>query len=200
VALDRGFLDGDLLWWLKEQQGIDWYCPAKEGMLVTDEARQRVAAVLSGQRQGDEGPLDTARRLSRQGQQAYEGVVFFERGKGPGRDRLVVAQVDDLMCTEFYGPGGRSSSRVHSKEFRCTPLHATVVLNWPDRRAADRQDADDNDEFAERELVLLSPDKEPGLLRFDRYDARSLIENRLNREGKQHFGLSMSLARNAAAM
>jgi len=30
VALDRGFLDGDLLWWLKQARGIDWYCPGKE--------------------------------------------------------------------------------------------------------------------------------------------------------------------------
>lgn len=44
------------------------------------------------------------------------------------------------------------------------------------------------------------PTAESGLFRYDQYDARSLIENRLNREGKQHFGLGTSLARNEAAM
>ena len=38
-------------------------------------------------------------------------------------------------------------------------------------------------------MVLLSPSDEHGLARYDRYDERSLIENRLNRDGKQYFGL-----------
>ena len=46
----------------------------------------------------------------------------------------MVAQVDKLTCTDFYGPGGASSSRLSSKKFRPTPLFATVVLRWPDRR------------------------------------------------------------------
>ena len=45
----------------------------------------------------------------------------------------MVAQVDKLTCTDFYGPGGASSSRLSSKKFRPTPLFATVVLRWPGR-------------------------------------------------------------------
>jgi hypothetical protein len=199
VALDRGFLDGDLLWWLKHERGIDWYCPAKEKMAVTGEARARVRAVLAAQRSGPEGPLVTARRLARQGG-AYGGVGFAEQGRGPHRDTLVVAQVDDLRCTEFYGPDGSSSSRTNSKDYRPTPLHATVVLNWPDRSRQDREDVAEHDEVSEEPVVLLSPEAEPALVRFARYDERSLIENRLNRDGKQYFGLGQSLARNERAM
>ncbi len=168
-------------------------------MSVTAEARQRVSSVLSAQRLDNEGPLTTARRLAGQGA-AHEGVGFAEQGRGPGRDTLVVAQVDELTCTDFYGPGGSSSSRPNSKSFRPTALHATVVLNWPDRSRDDRADAEEHDEVSEEPVVLLSPVVEPALVRFDRYDERSLIENRLNREGKQHFGLGESLARNEVAM
>lgn len=37
------------------------------------------------------------------------------------------------------------------------------------------------------------------IARFNRYDERSLIENRANRDGKQYFGLGTSLARNLQA-
>jgi len=168
VALDRGFLDGDLLWWLKQARGLDWYCPAKEKMSVTAEARQRVFAVLSAQQSANEGPSATARRLARQGEE-HDSSRFSEQGHGPGRDTLVVAQVDGLLCTDFYGPGGSSSSRLNSKSYEPTPLHATVVLNWPDRSAQDRQDVEEHDEVSDEPVVLLSPVVEPALVRFDRY-------------------------------
>ena len=116
-----------------------------------------------------------------------------------GLETLLVAQVDELLCTDFYGPGGSSSSRVHSKKFRPTPLHATVILRWPDRSAKDRVDAKEHDPDSKGPVVLLSPVPEAALVRYDRYDERSLIENRLNRDGKQYFGLGDSLARNPAA-
>ena len=81
-----------------------------------------------------------------------------------------------------------------------TPLHAAVVLCWPDRSAKDRQDEQEHDEPCRGPLVILSADPDGGLVRFDRYDERSLIENRLNRDGKQYFGLGQSLARTPAAL
>jgi hypothetical protein len=107
--LDRGFLDGDLLWWLKMERRIDWVCPSKEKM------------------------------------------------------------------------------------------HVTVVLSWPDRHAQDREDEREHDPEAKGPLVELSPVSEPGFVRFERYDERSLIENGCNRDGKQFFGLGASLARNLGA-
>ena len=79
-------------------------------------------------------------------------------------------------------------------------MYGTVVLNWPDRRAEDYQDEQDHDAEATGPVVLLSPVQEGGYQRFDRYDERSLIENRLNRDGKQYFGLGSSLARNPNAL
>ena len=198
-AVDRGFLDGDLLWWLNNNQGIDWVCPSKENMHVTKEARARVHEAIAALRLKDEAPLETAQRAARRGL-SHAGVCFFEREVKPNCETLVVAQVDNLTCTDFYGPGGSSSSRMHSKTFRPTPLHATVVLRWPNRSAQDRKDAQEHDENAKGPVVLLSPVRESGLIRYDRYDERSLIENRLNRDGKQHFGLSHSLARTPEAL
>ena len=198
VALDRGFLDGDLLWWLKKDRRIDWVCPSKEKMQVTAEARQRVTQALAALGQGGENPLETAQQAARRGQ-SHQGVSFFEREVARGREPLVLAEVEGLLQTEFYGPGGSSSSRVHSKKYRPTPLHATVVLSWPDRHAQDREDEREHDEEAKGPVVLLSPVVEPGFARFARYDERSLIENRLNRDGKQYFGLGASLARNLQA-
>lgn len=203
LAVDRGFLDGDFLWWLKKDQKIDWACPAKEKMDVTGEARARVNEVLAafhGEKSGKKKDLlEAASQLARRCTET-EGVRFFERDGGPGRPSLLVAQVDGLSKTDFYGPGGSNSSRVHSKNYRPTELSATVVLRWPDRNADDLEDQEKNDPDAKGPLVLLSPIPENGLVRYDRYDERSLIENRVNREAKQNLCLGASLARNAAAM
>ena len=72
----------------------------------------------------------------------HAGVCFYAAEAQEGRDPLVLAQVDELHDTEFYGKGGSSSSRVHSKAFTPTPLHATVVLSWPDKSKHEREDAD----------------------------------------------------------
>ena len=149
-----------------------------------------------------EEPLETARRLAGRGEPSL-GVWFHERREREQADTLVVAEVRDLTCTDFYGPGGSNSSRLNSKKFRPSPLHATVVLNWPDRPPRDRNDETEHDPDAlsvKGPVVILSPVKEEGFARFDRYDERSLIENRLNRDGKQYFQLGQALARNVNAL
>ena len=201
LAVDRGFLDGDLLWWLEEEERIGWVCPAKEKMEVTEEARERVRHALAAVARGSESALQTARRAAGSCE-GHEGVRFFERHVAPGRAPLVVAEVKDLRCTQFYGKGGSSSSRVHSKRFEPKALHATVVLSWPDRSS--HRQAEDLGLCPEEErkgpLVVLSARDESALVRYDRYDERSLIENRVNRECKQHFGLGATLARNTVAL
>lgn len=198
-AVDRGFLDGDLLWWLHQGKGINWVCPSKEKMHVTIEARGRVNEALSALRIDGESELHTAQRAARFGL-THEGVSFYEREVRPNCETLIVAQADNLTDTDFYGEGGSDSNRLNSKSFRPTPLFATVVLRWPNRSAQDVKDAHDHDADNKGPVVLLSPLQENALTRYDRYDDRSLIENRLNRDGKQHFGLGQSLARNPGAM
>ena len=199
LAVDRGFLDGDLLWWLKEDEKVNWLCPGKENMNVTNEARTMVAGALKKATHADEEPLETAIRLAIMNKES-EGVSFHLRMLSEGRQPLVIANLDGLYDTDFYGPGGSSSSRVHSKHYRPTLLSATVVLNWPDRSRHDREDETNNDEDSNGPVVLLSPINEVGFQRFDRYDARSLIENQVNRDGKQNFSLGTALARNSSAM
>lgn len=199
TALDRGFLDGDQLWWLKEEKKIDWVCPAKENMKVTEEARERVRQAMAALAKPGESLLETAQRAARQ-QLSHDGVRFAEREVAEGRDPLVLAEVEELTFTEFYGKGGSSSSRVHSKKFKPTALHATVVLSWPDRNSAEPKSARLQGEESKGPLVLLTAGKQAALVRFDRYDERSLIENRVNRDGKQYFALGATLARNPNAM
>jgi len=209
IVLDRGFMDGDLLWWLNNEAKLTWVVPAKANMHVHAEAQARIDKVLARHARPDESPLDTACRLS-QRLRPLGGVRFITRDDGPGRKKLVLASVPNLEKTDFYGPGGSSSSRVHSKTFVPTPLHGTMVLAWPDRidtptataadvapqQVTDAADDDDDD----KHLLILSAAKLSGIQRYRLYDERSFIENGIFREGKQHFALGASYARNAAAL
>jgi hypothetical protein len=200
LAVDRGFLDGDFLWWLQHERHLDWVCPAKAKMLVTAEAQRCVAEALAALAQGAEPPLATAQGAAKQGC-THGGVSFVARIEGRGRAPLVLAQVEELLDTDFYGRGGSAAAALHTRDFAPTALHATVVLSWPDRRPEDRQDEQTHDPDAPGSgpVVLLSPVPEVGFQRFDRYDERSLIENRVNRDAKQHFALGTSLARTPEA-
>lgn len=202
LVLDRGFMDGDLLWKLSENAGLEWVVPAKSNMLVHAEATERVNTALRRHAEPGESALQTARRLASRVQQTGD-VRLYERDHGPGRAPLVVAEVEDLQDTAFYGPGGAGHSRVHSKRFRATRLHATVVLSWPDRHGAASEssaDDDDNDDGGGKQMVLLSATRQPPLRRYRCYDDRSLIENGIFRNGKQHFALGSSTARNAKSL
>ncbi len=203
VTLDRGFMDGDLLHKLASELHVNWLVPAKANMHVTTEARDRVTKALTGAGEVGEIALNTAIRLAKVGKPSG-GIRFSWRPGVANKQPVVVAQVDGLECTDWYGPGGADSSRLNSKAFVPTRLHATVVLSWPDRPSTDAEDAAEHDDepadgHAKGPLVLLSPVVEMGLGRFDRYDQRSLIENRVYRDAKQHFALGESLARNAKA-
>ncbi len=199
VILDRGFMDGGLLWWLANEAELEWLVPAKANMAVHAEALRRVDRVLDGQAGPAESRLETARRLARR-PRAVGGVRFIERDEGPGRAPLVVAEVPDLEETDFYGPGGSASSRTHSKSFEPTRLHATVVLSWPDRRRGGTDDDTGDDADDGKPMVILSSRPHPGLRRYRWYDERSLIENGVFRDGKQNFALGTSPARNRSAL
>ncbi len=198
IILDRGFMDGALLWSLAQDDGLEWIVPAKSSMRVHEEALSRVYEVLDKHAQGKESRLDVARRLARRGR-AVNHVSFAERRDDPGRAPLVVAELAGLVDTDFYGPGGARSSRTNSKHFEPTPLHATVVLSWPDRHHGNEDD-DDTDAEESRPLVILSSRPHPRMRRYRWYDDRSLIENSIFRDGKQHFALGVSLARNRASL
>jgi hypothetical protein len=49
-------------------------------------------------------------------------------------------EVDELLDTDFCGPGGSDASRRHTQDGQPTALFATVVSSWPDRPPEDQRD------------------------------------------------------------
>lgn len=182
VALDRGFLDGKLLWAI-EQDGILIYIPAKSNLNIAKDAREiacrAAAAAVSGH--------------------TLEGCVFRERHKvvthGSGKKATRETQTTTLvglreLPCDFWGEEGSCSSRSNSKSFEPKLLRATVVLRW-----------DGAPKDAEKEVVILTTDPaEDPFVAFDAYDDRSLIENTCNREAKEHWFLEHHPKRSEAGV
>jgi len=155
IAIDRGFMDGSLLWWL-DSQGIIFYIPAKSNMSVYEDAIS-----LSGN-----GVLQTRER---------------ERGVGAGKNKTFVtdywevAGIEGVTTAGFYGPLG-SGSHENRKDFIPNPINAVVVLDNPYMR---------NNPNVKTMVILTNGSIDKPLKVFDGYDARSEIENSMFREAKQ---------------
>lgn len=182
VALDRGFLDGKLLWAIENKLGLQIYIPAKSNMTIAQEAR-RLA-------------LETA-DLAAQGK-TLEACTYRERQqivtRGAGKNATTITQstivvgIRDLPADWWTEHG--SDSTANSKNFQPKLLRATVVLRW-DGAPVD----------AEKLVVLLTtnPADDP-FVAFDAYDDRSLIENSCNREAKEHWFLEHPPKRSEAGV
>jgi hypothetical protein len=157
IAFDRGFIDGAFLWWI-DRQGIHFYVPAKTNMHVYQDALSLVAAGA--------GVSQTRER---------ERTVGHGKNRSTVTDRWEVRGLSQLSSAGFYGPLA-SGSHEHRKDFVPHPLNAVVVLDDPYREKHPHADP----------LVILTngPIQKP-LTAYDRYDARSEIENGLFREAKQ---------------
>ena len=182
VALDRGFLDGKLLWAI-EQNGILIYIPAKSTLHITRDARE------------------IARRAAAQAAlgRTLDGCVFRERHEvvthGSGKEATRETQtttlvgIKELPC-DFWAEEGSCSSKPNAKDFKPKLLHASVVLRW-----------DGAPKDAEKEVVILTTDpSEDPFVAFDAYDDRSLIENSCNREAKEHWFLEQHPKRSEAGV
>lgn len=182
VALDRGFLDGKLLWAL-EQRGLIVYIPGKSTLTITKEAREIARRAVEAAAQG----RALAGTICRERQQ----TVTRGAGKNARKETLTTAVVGirDLPC-DWWAEFGSDSSGPNSKSFEPKLLNATVVLRW-DAAPAD----------AEKEVVLLTndPSEDPFAV-FDAYDDRSLIENSCNREAKEHWFLEHHPKRSEAGV
>ena len=182
VALDRGFLDGKLLWKIDKEAGVIVYIPAKSNMEITKEAR---------------GIARRAEALAKKGK-LQEGAIYEERiekiKRGSGKNawieerKTAVVRIEDLPC-DWWTPAG-STSAANSKKFEPKLVNATVVLCW---------DGAPKDE--EKEVVILDtdPSKDP-FAGFDAYDDRSKIENTLNREAKENWFLESHPKRSEAGV
>lgn len=159
LVIDRGFLDGVFLWWLHDRQHIPFTLPAKTSLTVYQDALSLAST---------QPPV----------------VRSHLRWEGHGKNRTQVTDrwelvgLTGLTSAGFYGERG-SGSHEHRKDFVPNPLNAVVVLDDPYKRNNPHTDP----------LVLLTngpvQTRSAALATYDSYDARSEIENGLNREAKQ---------------
>lgn len=160
VLVDRGFLDGETLWWL-DHQGIAFVVPARSDLLVYRAARA-----------GAEHGRGVVQRRQR----------TVNRGHGNKRHQEILATevigVTGLTVWEQYSDPAHKEQR-RRRGFRPQPINAVVVRKW-----------DNEDYGPGGQVVFLTnqPVDQP-LAVFDDYDGRSLIENVLFREGKQGWHL-----------
>jgi hypothetical protein len=182
VALDRGFLDGQLLWQI-DSAGIWVYIPGKANLGITQEARALARQAAQATNDG----------------KTVDGCVVRERSevitRGAGKNarkttlRTKVVGIESLACDFWTAEGSRTSAPC-SKKFEPRLLRATVVLCW---KGAE-QDLGD-------EPVLLTSDTNPDpFAAFDAYDDRSLIENTCNREAKETWFLERHPKRSEAGV
>ena len=181
VALDRGFLDGQLLSRI-DDDGILVYIPSKADFVITQEARglarQAAAEVARG------------RRLTGCVYRERTEVVTHGAGKNATKEALTTTVVGlaELPCDWWRAEG--SDSKANSKKFQPKLLRATVVLRW-----------DGAPKDAEKEVVILTTDPaDDPFAAFDAYDDRSLIENSCNREAKEHWFLEHHPKRSEAGV
>ena len=181
VALDRGFLDGDLLSKI-DRDNIIVYIPAKSSLTITTDAREIARRAEQAAAEG----------------KSLDGCTYKERLKkvkrGAGKNATVEEQktvlvgIRELPC-DWWREGG-SSSTANSKSFEPKLLNATVVLRWDGAPAG-----------AEKEVVFLTTDPAGNpFVAFDAYDDRSLIENTCNREAKESWFLEHHPKRSEAGM
>jgi hypothetical protein len=182
VALDRGFLDGKLLWRI-DQDDTTIYIPAKADLSLTAEARElaRRAAVAAAHGRIVEGCTYRERQQT----------VTVGSGKNASKKTLttIVVGIDRLSC-DFWTEEGSTGGEKCKKDFVPKTLRATVVLRW-DGAAKDE----------DKEVVLLTTDPSPDpWVAFDAYDDRSLIENTCNREAKESYFLERHPKRSEAGV
>lgn len=155
IAMDRGFMDGKLLWWLNSE-GIIFYIPAKSNQHVYNDA---ISLVETGLRDTRETGRNTGH-----GKNSKQVIDTWD-----------VVGIEGLTTAGFYGELG-SGSHENRKDFIPNPINAVVVLHDPYM--------ENNPEVKTLVILTNGPVSEP-LKVYDGYDARSEIENSLFRESKQ---------------
>jgi len=155
LAIDRGFTDGIFLWWLNSKE-ITFFIPAKSNMNVYKDA-------LYCTGNGNLCERDKTRTI------------------GAGKNKITVTDhwnieaLENLTTAEFYGPLGNGSHQ-NSKNFIPNTINAVVVHHDPFK---------DNNPDSKTMVILTNGAVDKPLDVYDRYDARSEIENSLFREAKQ---------------
>ncbi len=165
ILIDRGFLDGEDLWWLNEQE-IKFVVPAKKDMEIVKEVRN-----LAGQK--DDEHIFKEERME-----------FVRLKDGEEKSKIVkgktsVVGVSGLTCYDAYGSEGHDKNK-NSKKFVPNSINAVWVTAWAKRP---KQKAEKGPVY----LTNMEVNKPMKVL--DNYDERSLIENGIFRTGKQDWYL-----------
>ncbi len=155
IALDRGFMDGSLLWWL-ERKGITFYIPAKSNMIVYQDAISLTDNGIFAQRE-------------------RKRYVGSGKNRKTVVDRWEVVGIEELTSAGFYGELA-SGSHQNRKDFVANPINAVVVLHDPYK---------ENNPHSKTLVILTNDSVNKPLKVYDGYDERSEIENSLFREAKQ---------------
>lgn len=160
LLIDAGFLDGQDLWVLKHQWGIDFVVPAKDDMRVTADARQLSRRDADGDSIFPQERAGT-KKVAKDGRVRWNGQVTL----------VGVAQ---LRSYDQYGDADHVK-RANRTDFVGNPLNAVVVSGWQ---------GEDYGRGDEKVFLTSLPVEQP-LAVLDLYDLRSLIENTAFRELKQ---------------
>jgi len=157
LALDRGFMDGTLLWWM-ESRGITFYIPAKASQNVYNDALALV----------EEGAGERVNRSRKR-----------TMGRGKNKKQVIdtweVVGLEGLTSAGFYSERG-SGSHENRNDFKPNLINAVVVLHDPYR---------ENNPNIKTMVILTNGSVARPMKIYDGYDARSEIENGLFRESKQ---------------
>ena len=159
LMLDRGFLDGKVLYDI-DLQGIEFVVPLKRNMDAAKDARQLAL---------DHAVLPPVTR---------EVSVHHGYGKKRYIEKVLttLVAVPDLMTCDWFNPKG-SKANTAKKDYEPIPLNAVVVKKW-----------DNQVPPPEKQVVFITNiDVKDPFITFDRYDDRSLMENKLFREVKQNW-------------
>jgi hypothetical protein len=159
LVIDRGFLDGKVLYEI-DQQGIEFVIPLKRNMEAGKDARQLA--------------LDS---------ESFPPVTReVELGHGYGKKKYTekvlttLVGVPDLLTCDWFNPEG-SQANTTKKDYEPIPLNAVVVKTWDNKTPP-----------LEKQIVFVTNiDVKDPFVTFDRYDDRSLMENKLFREVKQNW-------------
>jgi len=159
LVIDRGFLDGKVLYEI-DRQGIEFVIPLKRNMDATKDARQIAL---------DSESFPPVTR---------EVEVVHGYGKKRYTEKVLttLVGVPDLLTCDWFNPEG-SKANTTKKDYEPIPLNAVVVKKWDNKTPP----------FEKQVVFVTNIDVKDPFVTFDRYDDRSLMENKLFREVKQNW-------------
>ncbi len=174
ILIDRGFLDGEDLWWLHKEKGIEFVVPAKENMSIVTDIKG--LALEEGEEIYRDSRTEEMRRKGEDGKsKIYEGETEC-------------IGVSGLMSYDAYGPAGHEKDK-DKKGFKANLINAVWVKKWVGKIQTNGGP-----------VYLTNIEVKKPMWIVDYYGDRSLIENGTFRTGKQYWSLKHPPKRTAKGM